>query len=120
MTKKLFYAALICVIALCNSCKNDSEDDVKPPVSDLSGLFINEIYSSNPDWIELYNSSNAAIDISGFILQDDKGATEEYKIPEGTVIASKSYLVLGLAYQTATKLFCLTKTERRLIKPLFP
>ena len=57
------------------------------------GVLINEVYSSGPDWIELYNDSDEDIDISGFRLQDDKGAEEEYIIPEGTVITAKSYLV---------------------------
>lgn len=76
------------------SCKNDDEDDIIPDASEIKGLCINEVYSSNPDWIELYNSSDVEMDLSGFVLQDDKGATEEYKIPSGTKISAKSYLVL--------------------------
>ena len=105
MTKRLFYAAMICMIALCNSCKSDSDEEVIPPViedepkdepEETTGLqlFINEVYSSNPDWIELYNASDEDVDISGFILQDDKGDDEEYIIPEGAVVAAKSYLVM--------------------------
>ena len=123
MAKKLFYVALICLIALCNSC--DGSDDDNPPVTDLSGLFINEVYSSNPDWIELYNSSSDNINISGFILQDDKGAAEEYIIPEGTVITSKSYLVLdafkfGLSSSNGDQLALLDKDRKQIDKITIP
>lgn len=87
----IFLAAAL----LGTSCKNDDEDDIIPDVSEIKGLCINEVYSSNPDWIELYNSSDVEIDLSGFVLQDDKGAAEEYKIPAGTKIAAESYLVLN-------------------------
>lgn len=68
-----------------------------------SGLRINEIMQSNIDclllehdypdsWIELYNPTSASIDIKGYTLQTDQGAS--YKIPNSTVIASKGYLVI--------------------------
>lgn len=75
------------------SCKNDDEDDILPDASEIKGVCINEVYSNNPDWIELYNSSDEDIDLSGFVLQDDKGAAEEYKMPSGTKIPARSYLV---------------------------
>ena len=75
-------------------CKTDDESDLLPPPSTTTGLYINEVYSSNPDWVELYNSTDKEIDLSNFILQDDKGAAEEFKIPAGTKIAPKSYLIL--------------------------
>lgn len=86
--------AMLAMAVTATSCKTDDEDDIIPPQSSTSGLFINEVYSSNPDWIELYNGTDGEIDLSNFTLQDDKGAAEEYKIPDGTKIAAKSYLVL--------------------------
>lgn len=95
MTTKHVTLAILASTLLFTACKNDSENDLTPGQSDVKGLFINEIYSSNPDWIELYNSSDKELDLSGFILQDDKGAAEEYKFPAGTKIAPKSYLVVN-------------------------
>lgn len=86
--------AMLAITLTVTSCKKDDEGDIIPPPSSTTGLFINEVYSSNPDWVEIYNSTDTEIDISGFILQDDKGAAEEYKIAAGTKIAAKSYLVL--------------------------
>ncbi|NLM19983.1 MAG: lamin tail domain-containing protein, partial [Clostridiaceae bacterium] len=41
------------------------------------GVVINEVESNDPgggkDWIELYNNSTGDVDISGWIISDDKG-----------------------------------------------
>jgi len=76
---------------------NPTKGSSNTPESEPVGLqlYINEVYSANPDWIELYNASNKEIDISGFVLQDDKGEAEEFIIPNGTKIAAKSYLVFN-------------------------
>ena len=95
MTNKHLAWALLATAIIFGACKDDNEDDIIPKDSDVTGLCINEIYSSNPDWIELYNDSDKEIDLSGFILQDDKGAAEEYTFPAGSKIAAKSYLVLN-------------------------
>ena len=90
---KLFIAMMAISVSI-TGCKTDDESDLLPPPSTTTGLYINEVYSSNPDWVELYNSTDKEIDLSNFILQDDKGAAEEFKIPAGTKIAPKSYLIL--------------------------
>ncbi len=66
---------------------------------------INEVMTSNkgavpdengdfPDWIELYNSSDAAVDISGFGLTDDMLVAVKWAFPSGTVIPANGYLVV--------------------------
>ena len=92
--RKIVFAALCAFAAVAVSCKNDRESDVNPGDSDIDGLYINEVYSCNPDWVELYNAGNEELHIGGFILQDDKGAEEEYVIPEGTTIGAGEFLVL--------------------------
>lgn len=67
------------------------------------GVYINEFMASNAttvadsygnysDWIELYNSTDAEVDISGFGISDNIAQPKKYVLPEGTVIAAKSYL----------------------------
>lgn len=92
--KRIFLAALALSATAMLSCKTDTENDIRPGDSDVSGLFINEIYSCNPDWVELYNSSDEDIELDGFILQDDKGAEEEYVFERGTVIGAGEFLVV--------------------------
>lgn len=91
------YLALVILASglLFTGCKDDEESDILPDTSEVTGLFINEIYSSNPDWIELYNSTDKEINLGGFSLQDDKGAAEGYQFATGTKLAAKSYLVLN-------------------------
>lgn len=90
---KLFIA-MMAISVTVTGCKTDDESDLIAPPSSTTGLYINEVYSSNPDWVELYNSTDKEIDLSNFILQDDKGAAEEFKIPAGTKISPKSHLIL--------------------------
>jgi hypothetical protein len=67
------------------------------PGGDLNPIVINEInYHSvinfDPgDWIELYNNSDDAVDVSGWKFKD---ATQELVLPDGVSIAAHEYLVL--------------------------
>jgi len=81
------------------------------------GLIINEFMASNtttvydpvdmtyPDWIELYNATDATIDLSGMYLTDNLSDPNDYQIPAGVTIASGQYLIFwadGQAYQGPT------------------
>lgn len=69
------------------------------------GLYINEFMASNAtticdsfgsysDWIELYNSTDTDMDISGFGISDNLAQPMKYRFPDGTKIAAKGYLVV--------------------------
>lgn len=63
------------------------------------GIYINEVaaaYSTNYDWIELYNSSSADYDISGWGISDDRSAPGKWTFPNGTVLAAGGYAVICL------------------------
>ena len=64
-------------------------------------VVMNEIYSrgttSAPDWIELYNTTSSAIDISGYKIYDTGGQTgskTKMAIPTGTTIAAHGFFVI--------------------------
>ena len=65
-----------------------------------SGIVINEILAhTDPpqqDAIELYNPTDAAIDIGAWILADDNNAKQRYVIPPATVLAPGAYYVVTL------------------------
>lgn len=64
-----------------------------------TGVTINEVESSGGDpgdWVELYNSFSAPIDVSGLIFKDGDD-THSYAIPAGSTIAVGGYLVLDEA-----------------------
>lgn len=94
MKKRHLIGILAVLTAVSTACKDDSETDLITGSSDIKGLYINEVCTSGTDWIELYNGSDSEISLGGFLLQDSKGADEEYTFPSGAKIGSKSYLVL--------------------------
>ena len=75
---------------------SDGKTDIHNP--DVSPVRITEYtvsdggYGVSTDWVELYNGSDAAVDISGYILSDNVG-NDKYRFPEGTVIGPGGYLV---------------------------
>ena len=76
-------------ILVFSTCSSDGDGDLKTVDE---GIFINEIYASGEDWVELYNSNGSAKDISGYIIHDD-GETE-YELPNGTSVPANGYLVI--------------------------
>ena len=50
-------------------------------------------YSTYPDWIELYNTGNEAVDLSGMYLSD-RLSNPTWQFPEGTVIEPDGFLLV--------------------------
>lgn len=75
---------------------------------------INEVESSGGtpgDWVELYNPTNAPVNVGGYVVKDDDD-THAYVIPAGTTIAAQGFLVIdesslgfGLGAPDAVRLF---------------
>ena len=68
-------------------------------------LFINEFMADNditiagpdgnsPDWIELFNAGDEAIDLSGMYLTDDLTDPTAWQFPEDTIIKAGGYLLV--------------------------
>ena len=51
-------------------------------------------FDNNGDWIELYNSSNEAVDLSGFFLTDNRNYPERWSFPDASIIASNDFLLV--------------------------
>lgn len=74
-------------------------------VTPAGDLVINEFMASNDvtqadqdgefdDWIELYNNSNAEINLEGYTLSDDGNDLAQWAFPAGTVIPAGGYLIV--------------------------
>jgi hypothetical protein len=66
------------------------------PFSNTNTVVINEVLSNSgnaADWIELYNRTDAEIAIGGWFLSDDASNLLKYRIPTGTTIPAKGYLI---------------------------
>lgn len=86
-------------------CPNDKEVQIGTAVynSAVSPVRITEISTANTgycaeagalcDWVELFNTSDKTVDISGFILSDNTG-NDKFVFPEDTVIPGGGYLVV--------------------------
>jgi len=68
---------------------------------DAPSIVINEAFSrgSDPefDWIELYNNSDVAVNISGYKIYDDGGQTgkkPKMEVPAGTTIPARGFYVI--------------------------
>jgi len=61
-------------------------------------IVINEVlahaHAEASDWIELHNTTGAAIDIGGWFVSDSQKDIFKYKIADGTTIGPNGYLVL--------------------------
>ena len=64
------------------------------PATDWNGN--GEVSGMDDEFIELYNSGNDSLDVSGYVLKDTvfRSTPGEYTIPNGTVIAPGEFLVI--------------------------
>ena len=82
-------AALVAVIAVLAPSAHGAS----------STVVISEVRAAGPDWIELYNPSDAEADLSGYLLADsgvDGSVKREtaLRFPEGTRLAPHAYLLI--------------------------
>ena len=69
----------------------------------LTGLRFTEAMSSNtkyaelngtfPDWVELYNASDAAIQLSSYWISDDKDIPQKYQLPAYSLAPGERYII---------------------------
>ena len=96
--KNIKYLLAVLIAMTAFSCVEDSiMESTEPPV--VGSVFkLNEIMSKDvndkPDWIEVYNTSDDDMDISGFILNDKDVADGGFSIPDGTIIKGKGFYVV--------------------------
>lgn len=64
----------------------------------LAHVVINEFYTpTSSDWVELYNSSNNPVDISGWILDDEGTSTNMLEIDPETTISAKGIIAFSVS-----------------------
>ena len=90
---------------LPNTTSGEHQMDVYLRVLNETGVYITEVLASNDevvtttgadftDWIEIYNSSAEAVDLSGYGLSDNLGRARKWQFPEGTVILPGEYKII--------------------------
>jgi hypothetical protein len=85
-----------------------------PPIP----VVINECLSRTPgeQWLELFNTSASAVDLSGFHLSDNPGALARYTLPAGSILPAGGFLTFsaaqtGLDFDAAEVAFYLTRSN---------
>ena len=70
------------------------------------GVYLTEIAASTTeaknDWVELYNATGAAVDLTGYGLSDDTGKPRKWQFPSGSVIQAGGYLGVYLSGVAST------------------
>ena len=90
---------------LPNTTSGEHQMDVYLRMLNETGVYITEVMASNDevvtttgadftDWIEIYNSSTEAVDLSGYGLSDNLGRARKWQFPEGTVILPGEYKII--------------------------
>ncbi len=96
MLKKIAFTSIQLIIILLSSCEK---------IYDIDAIVINELMAVNSntasdqngefdDFIELYNLTTEAVDISGYYLSDSKSNPGKWKVPAGTSIAPNGFLII--------------------------
>jgi hypothetical protein len=98
MLKKPVFLILLTFITLTYSCKKTYETaGAEVVINELMPLNLSTVadnYGEFDDWIELFNKSSAAIDLSGFYLSDNHNKPSKWQFPAGTVIEGYGYLII--------------------------
>jgi len=94
---KYLFVTFIALITAISCVEDDIIERNTPPVIG-SVLKLNEIMSKDvndgPDWIEVYNSGDVDMDISGYFLNDKDVADGGFAIPDGTIIKTNGFYVV--------------------------
>lgn len=96
--------ALILCLPVCAFADDDEllSSTIEP---EAKGLRISELMASNSetledsfgnsaDWIELHNTTEEPIDLTGMYLSDSKKDLERYRFPDGLIIEPGAYLII--------------------------
>ncbi len=71
--------------------------DAQVVINEFSASNLEEFtdeFGRTEDWVELFNTSNASVDISGWYLSDKELNPTKFQFPQGTIIAPNGYLLI--------------------------
>jgi len=98
MIKKRGLLTLLLIIILTYACKKTNEivpsDVVINELMPVNSTTVADNYGEYDDWIELFNLSSSTIDLSGYYLSDNHKKPSKWRIPSGTSITGKGYLII--------------------------
>ena len=97
INKRIIFLAIVFLI-LHYSCEKTNDlplnDIVINEVMPVNSSVVQDQDGEYDDWIELFNTSDLSIDISGYYLSDKKDNYSKWRLPEGTSIQGKGFLII--------------------------
>jgi competence ComEA-like helix-hairpin-helix protein len=87
-------------LPISKETQNSNDQKITDVATYPTGVYINEILPSpkgadeTDEWIELYNSNNSDVDLSGWQIQDTEGTVTTYIFPKDSKISANEFLVL--------------------------
>jgi hypothetical protein len=98
MIKNISLLILFFILIVSSSCKktykNPPHNVVINEIMPVNSSTVTDEYGEYDDWIELFNRSASAIDLSGYLLTDNKKELSKWVFPQGTSISGNSYLII--------------------------
>jgi len=98
MIKKIPLLTFLLFLIILGSCKKTYETGraqvVINELMPVNSTTIADNYGEYDDWIELFNVTGSAIDLSGYYLADNKKKLTKWQFPQGTSIAGNGYLII--------------------------
>lgn len=89
------------VIDLSSTYPADAPTTTSAYTVGAPSILINEIFSrgvtEDPDWIEVYNNSDVAVDISGYKIYDSggySGSKTKMEFPAGTILPARGFYAI--------------------------
>ncbi len=85
--------------------------------SRTQGVYISEVCASGEDgdWVELYNGSNMAVDLTGWYLSDDADEPLQWRIPSLTIAAGGYTVIAGNGTTDAAAPFGISITGETIV-----
>lgn len=93
----------VLLLLLFTGCKSNALPRlcIGEVVSDNGGS-LTDAAGGTPDWVELFNPGDTALDISGYGLSDDHKNIKKFVFPAGTTVEAKGCLVVYLVGASGT------------------
>lgn len=96
--------SVFCAVGIGMTLSTTPDPSLTVAVAESNKIMINEICAKNTsyaapdggfyDWIEIYNSSSNAVDLSGYGLSDNAGKPYKYTFPDNSIINGKQRLII--------------------------
>jgi hypothetical protein len=103
------------ITAIFERIKTTEPIDRSPVISEI--MYAAPQDNDTGDWIEIYNPSNLAIDVSGWSITDDR-EKEPMVFPQGTEISGYGFLILADNEESFTEQYSIT--EKMILLPDIP